>query len=163
MSGIKAVVTRVKSAGVEVVGRGGPKTEIGKGLLVLAGVAKDDAERDAVWMADRVCKLRVFEDAAGKMNVSPRDAGASLLIVSNFTLCGDCAASRRPDFAEAAGGDAARVLFDRFVLACRDSGLPVHTGVFGAEMAVWSVNDGPVTFVLDSGQARAKLHGAQKG
>ena len=144
---MRAVVSRVKSARVDI---GGETTaEIGAGLLGLLGVGINDTERGADWMADRVCKLRAFEDAAGKMNVSPSDAGAALLIVSNFTLYGDCAASRRPDFGGAAKGEAARALYERFTDGCRAFGLPVRTGVFGAEMAVWSVNDGPVTFVIE--------------
>ena len=148
---MRAVVSRVKSARVDIDGQ--TTAQIGAGLLILVGVGADDSERDADWMADRVCKLRAFEDAAGKMNVSPSDAGAGLLIVSNFTLYGDCAASRRPDFAGAAKGAAARALYERLVSACKEFGLPVQTGVFGAEMAVESVNDGPVTFVIEKGRA----------
>ncbi len=142
-----AVVTRVKNARVEVgekiVGSTGP------GFLVLLGVHRDDSEEDAAYVADRVCGLRVFEDPEGKMNVSPRDAGASILAVSQFTLFGDVS-QRRPYFAEAARPEPAEALFGRFCALCRGAGFEVQTGVFGADMQVFSQNDGPVTILVDS-------------
>jgi len=145
---MRAVTSRVLSASVTVDNQ--ITGQIGKGFLIFLGVGHGDTERDADWMADRVCKLRVFEDAAGKMNVSPADAGAALLVVSNFTLYGDCVSSRRPYFAQAAPPEIAEPLYERFLDSCRASGLPVETGVFGGDMRVESVGDGPVNLLLDS-------------
>ena len=144
---MKAVVTRVKSASVEI---GGAVTaEIGKGFLVLLGVHADDTEAEAVRVADKVCGLRVFEDSAGKMNLSPSDAGAELLIVSQFTLYGDCR-QRRPGFTEAARPETAVPLYELVLSECRARGFEVRAGEFGADMQVASVNDGPVTLILDT-------------
>ncbi len=140
-----AVVSRVSSA--SVVADGAPCGAIEKGFFVLLGVTKNDTPEDAVWLADRVCRLRVFADANGKMNLAAREVGAALLVVSNFTLCADVS-SRRPAFLEAARPEAAAPLYERFVAACRDFGLPVQTGVFGADMQISSVADGPVTLVI---------------
>ena len=144
---MKAVVTRVCSASVEAEDREIGK--IGKGFLVLLGVCKDDTEADALKLADRLCGLRVFEDESGRMNVSPSDAGAQMLIVSQFTLCGDCR-SRRPGFTEAARPDLAIPLSELCISACRERGFHVETGEFGADMKVLSVNHGPVTLILDT-------------
>lgn len=146
-----AVVTRVKQARVEV--DGAVVGEIRHGFLVLLGVHRNDAPQDADYVADRVCGLRVFEDEAGKMNVSPGDAGASILAVSQFTLFGDVS-QRRPYFADAARPEPARELFDRFCEQCRGRGFEVRTGVFGADMQVFSQNDGPVTLLVDSEKRR---------
>jgi D-tyrosyl-tRNA(Tyr) deacylase len=145
---MRAVVSRVTSARVDIEGK--TVAAIEKGFLVLAGVSRGDTEADAVRIADRICGLRVFEDGGGKMNLSPDQAGASVLLVPNFTLYGDCFSSRRPGFTEAAKGDHAKALFHRLTEACRAGGLPVFTGVFGADMAVFSINDGPVTLILST-------------
>lgn len=145
---MKVVAQRVSRARVRVGGQ--TVGEIGTGLLLLVGVGREDGERDAVWMADKVAGLRVFEDAEGKMNLSVTDAGGSILSVSQFTLYGDCRKGRRPSFAEAAPPGEARALYERFNDLLRAKGLKVETGVFGAMMEVELVNDGPVTLIVDS-------------
>jgi len=145
---VKVVAQRVSRARVRVGGQ--TVGEIGTGLLLLVGVGREDGERDAVWMADKVAGLRVFEDAEGKMNLSVTDAGGSILSVSQFTLYGDCRKGRRPSFAEAAPPGEARALYERFNDLLRAKGLKVETGVFGAMMEVELVNDGPVTLIVDS-------------
>ena len=144
---MRAVLTRVNHASVTIGGE--LKASIGKGFLVLLGVHKDDTVEQADKIADKICGLRIFEDAAGKMNVNPKDAGAELLIVSQFTLFADCR-SRRPGFTDAARPDTAIPLYERVVQQCRDRGFTVGTGEFGAEMMVESENDGPVTILLDT-------------
>jgi len=124
--------------------------EIGKGLLVLLGVAKGDTEQDVEWMAERVATLRVFEDLGGKMNLSLEDVGGEVLGVSQFTLLGDCRKGRRPSFDKAAPPEVAEPLYQRFVELLRSRHLPVEAGAFRARMAVSLVNDGPVTLMLDS-------------
>ncbi|WP_408070269.1 D-aminoacyl-tRNA deacylase [Butyrivibrio sp. JL13D10] len=143
---MRAVVTRVLSASVTIDGK--KVSEIGKGFLVLLGVHTEDTEAQAVKMADRICGLRVFEDENGKMNVNPKDAGAEFLIVSQFTLYADCK-SRRPGFTDAAKPEISEPLYELAVSECRKSGFEVKTGVFGADMKVESINDGPVTIILD--------------
>ena len=144
---MRAVVTRVRSASVAIGGE--VKSAIGKGFLVLLGVRTDDTEAEARKIADKICGLRVFEDENGKMNVNPRDAGAELLIVSQFTLYAD-AKSRRPGFTRAARPETAVPLYELVIAECRARGFEVETGQFGAEMQVASVNDGPVTIILDT-------------
>ena len=144
---MRAVVTRVKSASVEIEGK--IHGAIGKGFLVLLGVHQDDTEAEAPKIADKICGLRVFEDEAGKMNVNPADAGAALLIISQFTLFADCK-SRRPGFSKAARPETAVPLYEKVIAECRARGFTVETGVFAAEMQVASVNDGPVTILLDT-------------
>ncbi len=144
---MRAVLTRVNSASVAIDGK--VKSSIGKGFLILLGVHEDDEEKEAIKIADKICGLRIFEDEAGKMNVNPADAGAQLLIISQFTLFADCK-SRRPGFTSAAGPDTARPLYERCVENCRERGFKVECGEFGAEMLVSSVNDGPVTLLLDT-------------
>ena len=144
---MRAVVTRVRSASVTIGGE--VKSAIGKGFLVLLGVRTDDTEAEARKIADKICGLRVFEDENGKMNVNPRDAGAELLIVSQFTLYAD-AKSRRPGFTRAARSEMAVPLYELVISECRERGFTVGTGEFGAEMLVESVNDGPVTIILDT-------------
>ena len=146
---MRAVITRVKNASVVI--DGAEHAAIEKGFLVLLGVHVDDTEAEARKIADKICGLRVFEDAAGKMNVSPADAGAALLIVSQFTLYADCK-SRRPGFTQAARPDTAVPLYELVVSECRARGFQVGTGVFGADMQVFSQNDGPVTILLDTEQ-----------
>lgn len=144
---MRAVLTRVKSASVvignETVG------SIGKGFLILLGVHVDDTETEAIKIADKICGLRIFEDENGKMNINPTDAGAELLIVSQFTLYGDCR-SRRPGFTAAARPDKAIPLYELVIEECRKRGFKVDTGRFGADMQVSSVNDGPITLILDT-------------
>lgn len=146
---MRAVITRVARASVCIDGE--TVGEIGKGFLVLLGVHADDTEAEAARVADRICGLRVFEDAAGKMNVSPADAGAEILIVSQFTLYADTR-SRRPGFTAAARPNVAVPLYERVIALCRERGFRVETGRFGADMAVESVNDGPVTILLDTAE-----------
>ena len=146
---MRAVVTRVKSACVPRTGSGETLGAIGKGFLVLLGVHAEDTGTQADKSADRICGRRVFEDEAGKMNIGPADAGAELLIVSQFTLWADCR-SRRPGFTAAARPETAVPLYERVIEACRARGFRVETGEFGADMQVASVNDGPVTLILDT-------------
>ena len=143
---MRAVLTRVLSASVTIDGE--KKAEIGKGFLVLLGVRTDDTQEQAKKIADKICGLRIFEDENGKMNISPKDAGAKLLIVSQFTLYADCS-SRRPGFTNAARPEISEPLYELVVEECRNRGFEVQTGEFGADMKVESVNDGPVTIVLD--------------
>ncbi len=144
---MRAVVTRVKSASVSI--DGAVYSSIGPGLLVLLGVHQEDTEVQARKIADKICGLRIFEDAEGKMNVNPADAGAQILIISQFTLFADCK-SRRPGFSKAARPETAIPLYELVIAECRERGFPVQTGVFAAEMQVASVNDGPVTILLDT-------------
>lgn len=143
---MRAVVTRVNSASVTIEGR--TVGSIGKGFLVLLGVHKNDTEEEAKWLADRICGMRVFEDGDGRMNVSPKDAGAEILVVSQFTLYADIK-SRRPGFTEAARPDVAIPLYELVISECREKGFVVATGEFGADMQVDSVNDGPVTIIVE--------------
>ena len=144
---MRAVVTRVQSASVTIDGQ--VHGAIGKGFLVLLGVHQEDGEAEALKIADKICGLRIFEDENGKMNVNPKDAGAELLIISQFTLFADCR-SRRPGFSHAARPDTAIPLYEMVIEECRARGFHVETGEFGAKMAVASVNDGPVTILLDT-------------
>lgn len=144
---MRAVVTRVQSASVTIDGQ--VHGAIGKGFLVLLGVHEEDTEAQARKIADKICGLRVFVDENGKMNVGPKDAGAELLIISQFTLFADCR-SRRPGFSHAARPDTAIPLYEMVIEECRARGFHVETGEFGAKMAVASVNDGPVTILLDT-------------
>ena len=144
---MRAVVTRVRAASVAIDGQ--VTARIGKGLLVLLGVHRDDGEAEARKIADKLCKLRIFEDEAGKMNLSPEAVGAEMLIVSQFTLFADCR-SRRPGFTAAARPDTAIPLYELVIEQCRTEGFHVETGQFGAEMLVSSDNDGPVTILLDT-------------
>jgi len=123
---------------------------IGPGLLVLLGIATTDSEKDADYLVEKLVHLRVFPDAAGKMNLSIREAGGSLLIVSQFTIYGDCRKGRRPSFDLAACPAVAAKLYEYFTDRARDSGIPVETGIFQASMQVSLVNDGPVTLICDS-------------
>jgi D-tyrosyl-tRNA(Tyr) deacylase len=145
---MKAVIQRVSGARVEVAGA--TVGEIGRGILVLLGVEKGDGERDAAWLADKISALRIFEDEAGKMNLSVHDIGGEMLAVSQFTLAGNCSKGRRPSFDTAAPPEEANLLYENFVTNLRALGVPVATGIFQADMQVHLVNDGPVTFVLDS-------------
>ena len=144
---MRAVVTRVKNARVDIDGRTVGKTD--GGFLVLLGVAVEDTEAQADKLSDKVCGLRVFEDANGKINRNLEQAGGSLLVVSQFTLFADCK-SRRPGFTGAARPETAIPLYERFMAQCEARGFHVEHGEFGADMQVYSQNDGPVTIWLDT-------------
>jgi D-tyrosyl-tRNA(Tyr) deacylase len=148
---VRAVLQRVTSARVRV--GDAIAGEIGRGLLVLLGVARGDTAADATAIAAKITTLRVFEDDAGKMNLSVGDVQGSVLIVSQFTLLGDCRGGRRPSYLEAAAPEQASALYEAVVAAVRAAGLPVATGVFRTHMAVELVNDGPVTLLVDSTKA----------
>lgn len=151
---MRAVVTRVSEASVSINGE--TVGSIGKGFLVLLGIHKDDREETAKWTADRICGLRVFEDADGKMNINPKDAGAEILIVSQFTLYADIS-SRRPGFTDATRPEQAVPLYKTVIRECRERGFHVETGEFGADMKVSSVNDGPVTIIIEKEEATNHL------
>ena len=144
---MRAVVTRVSSASVAIGGE--TVGEIGRGFLVLLGVGPGDTEAVCDRLAEKICNLRVFEDENGKMNLSLEQAGGALLVVSQFTLYADTS-SRRPGFSGAAKPELAVPLYERFLDRCRQRGFRVEHGRFGAEMQVASVNDGPVTILLDT-------------
>src|SRR5215510_8896576 len=145
---MRAVIQRVSSARVVIDGR--EHSKIGRGILVLVGVEKDDTTEDAALLARRITELRIFEDDAGKMNRSIAETGRQILAVSQFTLLGDCRKGRRPSFDGAAPPDVARALYQKFVDEIDALGIPVSTGVFQAMMDVELINQGPVTFILDS-------------
>ncbi len=145
---MRAVVQRVKSASVSV--EGAITGAVGDGFLVLLGVSRDDSEKDAQYIADKIFGLRVFTDDAGKFNLSLDDVKGSVLVVSQFTLYGDARAGRRPSFTEAAGAELGNRLYELVMEMLRNKGLEVRSGIFGASMEVSLVNDGPVTILLDS-------------
>jgi D-tyrosyl-tRNA(Tyr) deacylase len=163
---MKAVLQRVTKASVEV--DGAAVGRIDTGLLVLLGVAKGDEERDALYLADKISALRIFADEQGKMNRSIADMKGAVLLVSQFTLLGEAAKGRRPDFAEAATPEQAKILYEQVAEALRGKGLTVETGRFGTYMKVELVNDGPVTLLLDSrrdmrpGMLKSEEFGAEK-
>src|SRR5262249_5086013 len=145
---MRAVVQRVRRArvviGEEVVG------EIGLGLLVLLGVARDDTADEGRWLADKIVGLRLFADSLDKMNLGVADVAGAVLVVSQFTLYGDCRKGRRPSFIDAAPPEIAIPLYETFINAVKAQGVPVASGRFGAMMQVELVNDGPVTLIVDS-------------
>ena len=147
---MRAVLTRVKSASVtiggEVVG------SIGKGFLILLGVGPEDTEKECRYLAEKALSLRVFEDENGKMNKGLEDVDGQVLVVSQFTLFGNCRKGRRPSFTDAAGPELGNRLYERFLADCAELGYPPQHGQFGADMQVASVNDGPVTLILDTQQ-----------
>jgi D-tyrosyl-tRNA(Tyr) deacylase len=145
---VRAVVQRVSRAEVRVEGR--VTGAILRGLLVLLGVAQEDGPADADLLADKLAGLRIFEDAAGKMNLAVAEVGGGLLVVSQFTLLGDARKGNRPSFVDAANPETANALYERVCARLREKGLAVATGVFRAHMDVELVNDGPVTILLDS-------------
>lgn len=145
---MRAVVQRVSSASVTVDEKVTGKIE--KGFLVLLGVEKEDTDEDLQYLLKKVIGLRVFEDENGMMNLDLKQVGGALLVVSQFTLLGDCRKGRRPSFIQAAGPEKGREYYERFVEEARKEGFPVETGVFQAQMEVQLVNDGPVTLLLES-------------
>jgi D-tyrosyl-tRNA(Tyr) deacylase len=147
---MRMVIQRVTEASVTVDGN--VVGQIGKGIAVLLGVAKADTEKEAEYLAHKLVNLRIFEDEAGKMNLSIQDIGGELLVVSQFTLLGDCRKGRRPGFSDAAPPAEADRLYRYFVEYLRTTGFKVETGQFQAMMLVKILNDGPVTFVIDSNE-----------
>ena len=147
---MRAVLTRVKSASVTIEGR--VAGQIGQGFLILLGITHEDTEAQAVKLADKLTGLRIFEDENGKMNRGLETVDGQILVVSQFTLYGNCKKGRRPDFLAAARPEVAIPLYEKFVQLIRDKGIHVETGEFGAEMLVESVNDGPLTLVVDTDQ-----------
>ena len=147
---MRAVLTRVKSASVtidhEVVG------SIGQGFLILLGVGPEDTEKECRYLAEKALGLRVFEDENSKMNKGLDDVNGQVLVVSQFTLFGNCRKGRRPSFTDAAGPELGNELYERFLQICEELGYPPQHGRFGADMQVASVNDGPVTLILDTKQ-----------
>lgn len=145
---MRTVIQRASSGRVTV--EGGTVGEIGRGLVVLLGVADGDGEEEAVWTASKIATLRIFDDTSGKMNLSVSDVGGSVLLISQFTLLASCRRGRRPSFTGAAGPGTGRALYERVGELLRAEGLPVETGRFGDRMLVSIENEGPVTIVLDS-------------
>ena len=145
---MKCVVQRVNNASVSVDGNICGK--ISKGLLVFLGISDDDAEQDIKWMADKIIGLRIFEDENDKMNFSLTDIKGELLIISQFTLFGNCKKGKRPDFTAAGKPDFAEMMYNKFVDYCRNNLEKVETGIFAADMKVNLENDGPVTLIIDS-------------
>lgn len=145
---MKLVIQRVKKAQVEVENK--IVGSIGKGFLVLVGITHSDTEKEADYLANKLCKMRIFEDENEKMNLALKDVGGELLIVSQFTLYADCAKGNRPSFIEAARPEQATPLYEYFCKKCEEQGIKVEKGVFGAHMEVSLINDGPVTIVLES-------------
>jgi len=145
---MKAVIQRVKQAWVDVENqRAG---SIGPGILVLLGVSRTDSLENCSTLADKILNLRIFDDHEGRMNRSLLEVRGDLLVVSQFTLLGDCRKGRRPSYSDAAPAESARSLYEHFVAECRSSGLTVATGIFQAHMQVGLINDGPVTLILES-------------
>ena len=145
---MRAVLTRVRSASVTIEGRVAGK--IGQGFLILLGVTHDDTEAQAIKLADKLAGLRIFEDEDGKMNRGLETVNGEILVVSQFTLYGNCKKGRRPEFLSAARPEVAIPLYEKFVQLLRDKGIHVETGEFGAEMLVESVNDGPLPLIVDT-------------
>ena len=145
---MRAVIQRVSKSSVTV----GDRTTgaIQTGLMVLLGVAQGDTQKDADYLADKIINLRIFEDENGKMNRSLLEVGGEMLVISQFTLLGDCRKGRRPDFTAAGAPEPAKMLYEKTITAIRQRDIPVQTGVFAAHMEIESINDGPVTLILDS-------------
>ena len=153
---MRAVLTRVKSASVTIDGRVNGK--IGQGFLILLGVGPNDTEKECRYLAEKALGLRVFEDANGKMNCGLEAVGGEVLVVSQFTLFGNCRKGRRPSFTDAAGPELGNALYEKFLEICAELGYPPQHGEFGADMQVESVNDGPVTLILDTDELLDRRH-----
>lgn len=151
---MRAVIQRVSHARVTIEGK--VHGEIGKGFLILLGVCEGDTEAEAVYLADKCTGLRVFTDENDKMNLPLADVGGEMLIISQFTLYGDCRKGKRPSFIRAARPELAVPLYETFLARCRVSGIPVKTGEFGADMKVELLNDGPVTILMDTEEMRGE-------
>ncbi|MDY4489793.1 MAG: D-aminoacyl-tRNA deacylase [Candidatus Faecousia sp.] len=147
---MRAVLTRVRSASVTINGR--VNGSIGRGFLILLGVGPNDTERECRYLAEKALGLRVFEDENGKMNLGLDAVGGQVLVVSQFTLYGNCRKGRRPSFTDAANPELGNTLYEKFLEICAELGYPPQHGEFGADMQVESVNDGPVTLILDTDQ-----------
>ena len=147
---MRAILTRVKSASVVIDGKVNGK--IGQGFLILLGVGPNDTEKECRYLAEKALGLRIFEDENGKMNMGLEQVGGEVLVVSQFTLYGNCRKGRRPSFTEAAGPELGNALYERFLAICAELGYPPQHGEFGADMKVESINDGPVTLILDTDQ-----------
>ncbi len=154
---MRAVLTRVKSASVtidgEVVGK------IGRGFLILLGIGPEDTEKECRLLAEKSLGLRIFEDENGKMNLGLEQIGGQVMVVSQFTLYGNCRKGRRPSFVEAAPPELGNEMYERFLAICEELGYPPQHGRFGADMKVESINDGPVTLILDTDQLQGARHG----
>lgn len=155
---MRAVLTRVRSASVTIDGQ--VVGEIGRGFLILLGVGPEDTEEQCRYLAEKALALRVFEDDQGKMNLGLSDVEGQVLVVSQFTLYGNCRKGRRPSFTEAAGPELGNRLYEHFLACCADLGFPPQHGQFGADMQVASVNDGPVTLILDTNEL---MHTPRRG
>ena len=154
---MKAVLIRVKYASVAIDGETVGK--IGQGFLILLGVGPQDTEKECRLLAEKALGLRIFEDENGKMNLGLEQVGGEVLVVSQFTLYGNCRKGRRPSFAEAAGPELGNALYEKFLSDCAELGYPPQHGRFGADMKVESLNDGPVTLILDTDQLQSPRHG----
>lgn len=154
---MRAVLTRVKSASVSVDGK--TIGSIGPGFLILLGITHDDTEAQAVKLADKLTGLRIFEDEDGKMNRGLETVNGEILVISQFTLYGNCRKGRRPSFADAADPELGNALYEKFLSVCEELGYPPQHGRFGADMKVESLNDGPVTLILDTDQLQSPRHG----
>ena len=154
---MKAVLTRVKYASVAIDGETVGK--IGQGFLILLGVGPQDTEKECRLLAEKALGLRIFEDENGKMNLGLEQIGGEVLVVSQFTLYGNCRKGRRPSFAEAADPELGNALYEKFLSDCAELGYPPQHGRFGADMKVESLNDGPVTLILDTDQLQSPRHG----
>jgi len=145
---MRAVLTRVKSASVTIDGE--VKGKIGKGFLILLGVGPEDTKKECRALAEKALALRIFEDENGKMNLGLEQVGGEVLVISQFTLYGNCRKGRRPSFVGAAGPELGNELYEQFLQDCTDLGYEPQHGIFGADMKVESINDGPVTLILDT-------------
>ena len=147
---MRAILTRVNSASVTIDGK--INGAIGPGFLILLGVGPNDTEKECRYLAEKALGLRIFEDENGKMNMGLESVGGQVLVVSQFTLYGNCRKGRRPSFVGAAGPELGNALYEKFLRICEELGYPPQHGQFGADMQVASVNDGPVTLILDTDQ-----------
>lgn len=157
---MRTVITRVTRAELTIEGR--LHAKIGKGFLVLVGITGEDTEKEATYLAEKCVGLRVFEDENGKMNRALADVGGEIIAVSNFTLYANCAHGRRPDFLAAAKPDHAVPIYEFFLSELRRLGVPLQSGVFGADMQIDHVNDGPVTILMDTAEMMKKERKAEK-